>query len=597
MIQSAAGSVAVTANFAASADYLAQMVAFKPATVPAAPTNLTAAAGNTQVALSWSAAAGATSYNIYRSTTSGTEVKIATNPATITTTSYIDTGLTNGTTYYYKVTAVNSAGESGLSGEVSAKPVLTVPAAPTNLTAAAGNTQVALSWSAATGATSYNIYRSTTSGTEVKIATNPVTITTASYTDTGLTNGTRYYYKVTAVNSAGESGLSSEVSATPTAVTYVQSASTGSDASAGTISQSFSAGTTAGDLIVVVVSWDTSAGSGVPTVTDSQGNIYARATYATDSRQKQALAVFYAGAVKGGAGTVTVNFGASQSYRRLLVQEYGGLAGTVDVTASNIASGSVPTSTSAVTTTAGDLIFGAFMDDGGSTIITAGAGFTQRQFTSADTASEDMIQSAAGSVAATANFAASTDYLAQMVAFKPGGTTATVTAAPTSNAVAQMLAASEQSATAQDPLAGGGQTLADSGAADAPEMPSASNVSWDASLAASADVSDFAETADSHDAVFADNASVLMKDALLAESLRGEGRHDTGAAANSVGQPDRGTFALDAVTDTAPISAKKPGWASNVGVFTQLGQDETLDFAHGWLPSVSGAVGGRRHVS
>ena len=88
----------------------------------------------------------------------------------------------------------------------------------------------------------------------------------------------------------------------------------------------------------------------------------------------------------------------------------------------------MPTSNSATTTTAGDLIFGAFMDDSGTTTITAGTGFTQRQFASSDSTSEDMIQSSAGSVAATANFGASTDYLAQMVAFKPGGGTTVVAA-------------------------------------------------------------------------------------------------------------------------------------------------------------------------
>jgi len=125
-----------------------------------------------------------------------------------------------------------------------------------------------------------------------------------------------------------------------------------------------------------------------------------------------------------------VNFGANQSYRRLLIHEYRGLLGTVDVTASNISSGAVPTSGSTVTKSAGDLIFAAFMDDSGTTTITAGAGFTQCQSTANDTASEDMIQSSAGAVAATANFATSTDYLAQMVAFRAASGTVTVPAAP-----------------------------------------------------------------------------------------------------------------------------------------------------------------------
>jgi len=93
-----------------------------------------------------------------------------------------------------------------------------VPAAPTGLTAAAGNAQVGLSWNASSGATSYNVYRGTTVGGEgaTPIATG---ITSTSYTNTGLTNGTTYYYKIAAVNANGTSAQSTEASATPTAGT------------------------------------------------------------------------------------------------------------------------------------------------------------------------------------------------------------------------------------------------------------------------------------------------------------------------------------------------------------------------------------------
>jgi hypothetical protein len=101
---------------------------------------------------------------------------------------------------------------SGSGGSGSA------PAAPTGLSASAGNSQVSLTWTASSGATSYNVYRGTTAGGEstTAIATG---LTGTTYTNTGLTNGTTYYYKVAAVNSVGTSGMSNEASATPQAST------------------------------------------------------------------------------------------------------------------------------------------------------------------------------------------------------------------------------------------------------------------------------------------------------------------------------------------------------------------------------------------
>lgn len=91
-------------------------------------------------------------------------------------------------------------------------PTPAVPAAPTGLNATPGDAQVALAWTASTGATSYHVKRATTSGgtyTQVSAPTN------TTYTDTGRTNGTKYYYVVSALNLVGESGNSSEASATP----------------------------------------------------------------------------------------------------------------------------------------------------------------------------------------------------------------------------------------------------------------------------------------------------------------------------------------------------------------------------------------------
>lgn len=116
----------ITTNLSASTGTL-------PQPLPAAPTGVTATAGDGQVTLSWNAVPGATLYKIYQSTTSGTQTAdlitgVASSPFTTKAGS-----VTNGTTYYFVITAVNATGESAISAEVSATPTAGVvaPAAPT----------------------------------------------------------------------------------------------------------------------------------------------------------------------------------------------------------------------------------------------------------------------------------------------------------------------------------------------------------------------------------------------------------------------------------------------------------------------------------
>ena len=179
---------------------------------PATPTGLAATPSNHQVSLTWNTATTASSYNVKRSTTSGGPY---TRVANATVSNDTDTGLANGTTYYYVVSAVNANGESANSREVSGTPNIPPPGVPTGLTATAANLQVALAWNAITGATSYNVKRATTTGGPyAKVGSSTV----ATYTETGLSNGTAYYYVVSAVNANGESGNSTEASATPASV-------------------------------------------------------------------------------------------------------------------------------------------------------------------------------------------------------------------------------------------------------------------------------------------------------------------------------------------------------------------------------------------
>jgi hypothetical protein len=204
---------------------------------PPAPTNLAATPGNAQVALTWTASSGATGYKVYYST--GGNYYLAASP---TATNYTHTGLTNGTAYQYYVTATNFNGESSPSNTVSATPTGggSPPSAPTGLAATAGDTQVSLTWNAVSGATSYAVKRSTTSGGPY--TTVAPSVATTSHTDTGLSNGTTYYYVVTASNAYGESGNSNQASATPVSPSGVLLASDAFPYATGTLHNMGSAG-------------------------------------------------------------------------------------------------------------------------------------------------------------------------------------------------------------------------------------------------------------------------------------------------------------------------------------------------------------------
>lgn len=182
--------------------------------IPGVPSGVTITAGNEQVSVNWTAVAGADSYNVYYRTTAGVTTGNGTKIADAVSGSAI-TGLVNGTSYYVIVTAVNVVGESAKSSEVSASPI-PPPPVPTGLSLSSGNAQVILSWPNVSGATSYNVYYNTTTGVTIADGTK-ITNTTSGIPITGLTNGTSYYFVVTAVSAGGESAVSGEVGTTPQA--------------------------------------------------------------------------------------------------------------------------------------------------------------------------------------------------------------------------------------------------------------------------------------------------------------------------------------------------------------------------------------------
>ncbi len=194
-------------------------------TAPAAPAGVTTAAGDGQVTVSWLAPAsaggsGATGYSVYESATpafSGSTLQ-----ATVRGLDDTVTSLTNGTRYYFWVTASNGAGASSPSSTASATPVapVTAPGAPTGLQAIGGDNHVTLSWTApaSTGGapvTGYRIYVGTTPA--LRGGLPRLTSVGTSATVGQLADGTTYYFAVAAVNVHGAGAMSPVATATTAA--------------------------------------------------------------------------------------------------------------------------------------------------------------------------------------------------------------------------------------------------------------------------------------------------------------------------------------------------------------------------------------------
>ena len=175
----------------------------------AAPAAPSVTAGNSSTGkpqLTWKAVSGAVKYEVYRSTRQNSGYSLL---GTTTSTSYVNTGASTGTTYYYRVKAVNSAGTSAYSNIVSGTARTPAPAAPVlkgGTSSASGKPQ--LTWAAVDGAAKYDVYRSNRAdGTFSKVGSTDKT----TYVNTGAVQGVTYFYKIRAVGASGASGFSNTV--------------------------------------------------------------------------------------------------------------------------------------------------------------------------------------------------------------------------------------------------------------------------------------------------------------------------------------------------------------------------------------------------
>jgi hypothetical protein len=208
-------------------------------------------------------------------------------------------------------------------------------------------------------------------------------------------------------------------------IAMAQTISNTLDPTATSITTTMRGPTTAGNAIIVAVSWDSTSSSTV-TCTDNAGNTYANVNVWNDATNTQALAICYATNITAATPTVTATFGATGVTRRIIATEYSGIATASPVDIFGATVGGAGTTTANATTSGaivptknGDLIYGAVMDNAGVATITPGTGFTQRSFTNLkDLAVQDFQQLTAASVASTQTFGTAHRYTAAAVAFK-----------------------------------------------------------------------------------------------------------------------------------------------------------------------------------
>jgi hypothetical protein len=387
-------------------------------TPPSIPTNLTATPISTsQINLTWAASTddvGVVGYNVQRC--QGANCSNFAQVSSPRTNSVDDTGLAASTTYSYRVQATDFAGN--LSGWSN------IATATTPGTNAPTVTSVSPNNGPTTGGTGVTI-----SGTNFVLGAT-VTFGTAAATNVSVTSSTTIT-ATTPANTAGAvtvtvtdpgslsgslTGAFTYTSVVP--IGYAQVASATPQSPTATVSITYPAAETAGDLNIVVVGWN-DATSTVQSVKDSAGNNYALAIGPTTG-SGLTQSIYYASGITGGNDTVTVTFSQAAAYPDVRILEYKGIT-TLDAKAGASGSGTTANSGSATTSVANELIFGA--DTITTTTTAAGSGFTSRIVTPQDgDLAEDKTVTATGSYNTTATLGSGA-WVMQMATFAAGGST------------------------------------------------------------------------------------------------------------------------------------------------------------------------------
>lgn len=184
---------------------------------PAAPTGFNATAvSSSGINLAWTDnASNETGFKIERSLNNSTWAAVSTTTANVQ--AYSDTGLTASTLYYYRLSSTNGSGDSATVSASATTQAITPPSAPTGLSATPqSSSSINLLWTdTSNNETHFDLERSLDNVTFAAVSSTTTNV--ATYTDTGLTASTIYYYKVKARNVAGSSAFSGVVSATTNA--------------------------------------------------------------------------------------------------------------------------------------------------------------------------------------------------------------------------------------------------------------------------------------------------------------------------------------------------------------------------------------------